>query len=155
MHVVDDDQLLSLDQHMLALAQEAGDDAGDVAAVVERGVGDLAHKSEAAAAIDKADAVLRQDAAKVPRGLGKGGIAPRARAAIDANIPDTRSERNVIHESHVAFVFDARQGKLSIDRGGRNLHDPLGFPRRQRAVTSAAWQPLSKVSRECWDDQKT
>ena len=34
MHVVDDDELLSLDQHVLALAQEAGNDAGDVAASV-------------------------------------------------------------------------------------------------------------------------
>jgi hypothetical protein len=43
MHIVDHDQLLRLDQHVLALAQEAGDDAGDVAPMAKRRVSNLAH----------------------------------------------------------------------------------------------------------------
>src|SRR5215470_8045328 len=93
MHVVDHDQLLGFGEHVLALAQEVWDDAGDVAAMAKRGMSNLAHQPEAAPAIDEADAVLCQYASEVARSLGKGGIAARARAAIDADIPDARGER--------------------------------------------------------------
>src|SRR5947207_4157394 len=75
MHVVHHDQLLGLDQHMLALAQEAGDDAGDVAAMAKRRMCGLAHEPKAASTVDQADAALSQDAAEGTRGLGKGWIA--------------------------------------------------------------------------------
>ena len=87
MHVVDHDELMRLEQHVLARAQEGGDDAGDAAAVPDHRPGGLAHEPEAAAAIDEADLGRREDLAEVARGLGKGRVTAGARAAIDADIP--------------------------------------------------------------------
>src|SRR5680860_1033056 len=85
MHVVDDDQLLSLHEHVFARAQEAGDDAGDMAPAFQHRAGDEAHQPEVAAAIDETDSRLGKCLAKSLRRLGKGGSAPRAGTAIDAN----------------------------------------------------------------------
>ena len=68
MHGVDHDQLLHIDQHVFAEVEEGGNDAGDVAAIVEHGAGDLAHQPDTAAAIDEADAFLGEDRAEVARG---------------------------------------------------------------------------------------
>src|SRR4029079_19818578 len=55
MHVVDHHELMHLEQHVLAAAQEGWDDASDPAAVPDHRTGGLPHEPEAAAAIDEAD----------------------------------------------------------------------------------------------------
>ena len=82
--VARDDQLAAVER-ALALGQEVRDDAGDLAAVVEHGFGKLAHQADRAAAVDQADAVLRQDFAEGAGGLDEGGVGSRAGAAIDAD----------------------------------------------------------------------
>jgi len=67
MHVVDHDELMRFEQHVLAGAQEGGDDAGDATAVPDHRPGGLAHEPEAAAAIDEADLGRREDLAEVAR----------------------------------------------------------------------------------------
>ena len=101
MHVVDHDQLLGLDQHMLPLAQEAGNDAGDMAAMMDHRTGDLAHQAEAAAAIDEPDARLRQDAAEGVGGLEKCRVLARPGAAIDTDALQAGNGLTVIHELHL------------------------------------------------------
>ena len=96
-HVVNDDQLLRLDQHLLALAQETRDDADDVAAVIEHGAGDLAHEAEAAPAIDEADAGSGKPLPEFPRRLGVSRVSARARPAIDADILQSGGDQRFIH----------------------------------------------------------
>ncbi len=86
MHVVDHDQLLDVQQHVLALAQKGRNDAGDTAAMAERRAGGLPHQAEAATAIDETDMRCRHDAAEVACGLDISRVNPRPRAAIDADI---------------------------------------------------------------------
>src|SRR5581483_814242 len=85
------------EQHVLALAEEAGNDAGDVAAVLESGARDLAHEAEAAAAIDQPDARGGEDAAERAGGLGEGGVQSRAGAAIDADVLN-KGGRGIFHD---------------------------------------------------------
>ena len=61
---------------MLALGQEAGDDPGNAAAGVERRAGDLAHEAHAAAAVDKADAVLGKGRPSVRAASAYAGLLP-------------------------------------------------------------------------------
>ena len=86
MHVGGDDEIGHLRQHVLAHGQELGDDAGDLAARGERGAGHLSHEAQSAAAVDEADAVLRQRRAERARGFRIGGIGAFARAAINAEL---------------------------------------------------------------------
>jgi len=108
---------------MLALAQEARDDAGDVAPMLERRACRLAHQAEAAAAIDEADAQSGENAAERARSLGESRVVARAGAAIDADILD-RAGWSVFHEPHVAGAFasvkqaacgEKRAGNLTIN----------------------------------------
>src|SRR5262249_60799467 len=63
------------------------------------------HPQDPPPAIDEADTVLSKDAPEVARRLGKGGMAARARAAIDADIPDGRGEGDVIHRGSCGIWF--------------------------------------------------
>ena len=65
---LDDQQLLHAFQHVFLLLQKARDDAGDMAAGLQHGMGDGAHQAEIAAAIDQPDAVFRENFAQEPRG---------------------------------------------------------------------------------------
>jgi hypothetical protein len=73
---------------VLTVGEELGNDAGDLAAMVEHAVGKLAHQPDRAAAIDEADAVLGKRLAELSRGRGEIGIAARSGAAIDADSSD-------------------------------------------------------------------
>ncbi len=72
--------------HSRAPVRNVGDDAGDLAAVVERASRDRAHQAERAAAIDQADAVLGKGRAEAlwPPST-KFGIGTGTGAAIDAD----------------------------------------------------------------------
>src|SRR5262249_7029146 len=72
MHVVDHNQFMSFEQHVLTRAQESRDDARDPAAVADHRPGCLSHQPEASSAIDETDILGGKDAAKVARGLGEG-----------------------------------------------------------------------------------
>src|SRR5262249_55396583 len=98
MHVLDHDQLMRLEQHMLASTQEGRDDPRDAAAMADDRSRDLAHEAEAATAIDEADISRRENASKVARGLDKSRVSARARAAIDADIPKVS---RLLHGTHV------------------------------------------------------
>ena len=75
-HVARDDQIAAR-VGVLAVDQEFRDDAGHLAAVLEHGVGELAHQADRAAAIDEADAVLGQDLAeRRARPATKAGSVP-------------------------------------------------------------------------------
>ena len=63
-HVGRDDQLVRLGHGVLARHQELGDDAGDLAAVFEHGLGDGAHQPDGAAAIDEPDVVVGEEFAE-------------------------------------------------------------------------------------------
>jgi len=89
--------------------------------MAKRGVCGLAHEAKAAPAIDKPDTVLGQDAAEVARGLGKGGIAARARTAIDANVPDARREGDVIHKGSCGIRFRHASRKAPFQSGWQEL----------------------------------
>ena len=84
-HVVGDDQFRHPAQGDLAGAEEARNDAGDGAAVVEHGFGDRAHQPDRTAAIDQPDAAFRQQSAENRRGFKETRIGAGAGAAIDAD----------------------------------------------------------------------
>ena len=57
-HVGNDDGLLDVVEHPFARFQKIGNDASDIAAIVEDRAGDRPHQADIAAAIDEADAAL-------------------------------------------------------------------------------------------------
>ena len=96
-----------------------------MAAMIEHRAGDLAHEAEAAAAIDEADARLRQDAAEGARGFDDRPGLARPGAAIDTDALQAGDGLTVIHGT-------------PLDRGG---HLVTSLPLRPcKSVTSE--QPL-------------
>ena len=63
-HVGRDDQFVRVGHGVLARHQELRDDAGDLAAVIEHGLGDRAHQADRAAAIDEPDVVVGEELAE-------------------------------------------------------------------------------------------
>ena len=85
MHVLGDDQLVGIADHLLLLGEEARDDAGNLTAVIEGRACHLAHQAEAAAAVDEADVVRGEIRAERACGGRVGGIFAEAGAAVDAD----------------------------------------------------------------------
>ena len=85
MHVLGNDQFLHAVERMLARGQEVRNDAGHPAAVVENAIGDRAHQSDGAAAINKADACLGKTFAEGARRLHELGVCTGAGTAINAD----------------------------------------------------------------------
>src|SRR5262245_22222784 len=117
---------------MLALTQEARDDAGYEAAVIEHRAGDLAHEAEAAAAIDEADAGSGESLAEVARGLGVGGVSARAGAAIDADSLQSGGDQRLIH---------GRSSGIGLDRASRKEGDASFRWRRGGEFTTFGFNP--------------
>jgi hypothetical protein len=61
------------------------DDADDLPASEQSGVGDLAHEARPATAVDEADRLRRKKASDNPRSLCVARVSAGARAAEDAN----------------------------------------------------------------------
>src|SRR4029079_9014323 len=109
MHVVDHNQFMSYEQHVLTRAQESGDDARDPAAMADHRARRLSHEPEACSAIDETDVLIGNDAAKIARGLGEGFVPAGAWPAIDADIPKVSC---FLHGTHVPLASLKRQGSL-------------------------------------------
>ena len=96
-HVGRDDHFLNARQHMFAGSQKIRNDAGDGAAVIQRGFGDRAHQADRTAAIDEADIVLGESLSQGDGSFDKAGVGAGAGAAIDTDSFD------LIHALHVAL----------------------------------------------------
>jgi hypothetical protein len=113
-HVLRDDELVDGAQHLLAFRQEGGDDAGDASAVIERGARYFAHEAEAAAAVDEADAALRECAPKRLRRPRVSRIVALARSAIDTDVPGALPRLPTVHLDplhHLRSVVLSRQSR--------------------------------------------
>ena len=102
-HVVGDDQIAS-GVGVLTIFEKSRNDADDLAAAIEHGVGDLTHQSDRAAAIDEADVVVRKRRPERPRGLHEGRVGARPRAAIDANPSDRAHQWSGIGRCNIAVM---------------------------------------------------
>ena len=83
--VVGDDDALGVVRRRLEMAQEAGQDAGDVGAAGPRRVRDLAHQPDIAAAEEQIEALLGKPRAEPRRVARIGGIDAGRGAAEDAD----------------------------------------------------------------------
>lgn len=88
-HVLGDDELLSLFQHMLPFRQEGRDDAGDFAAVLERAGRNGSHQADRAAAIDQTDTIFGKGFAEGCGRFDEFGIGTGAGTAINTDILDS------------------------------------------------------------------
>src|SRR5579862_8392496 len=86
----------------LALVQMARNDADDLAAIGQGGIRHQAHEANAPAAIDQADAVLCEDAARADGGSPVGLVDLSRCAAIDADTLD---------QSHASLPFEPQHAR--------------------------------------------
>jgi hypothetical protein len=85
MQVLDDVQLGQAAMGDFAVNEVLGDDADGTSTRVEHGVGELAHKTDVAAAVDQADPALGQLLAKLTGGHSIGRRATVGRATEDTD----------------------------------------------------------------------
>jgi len=76
MHILRDDKLLREPSRSFTLGQEFRNNAGDVAAVFENGIGERSHQADRAAAIDQPHAVIGEDFSEIARRFDKAGSVP-------------------------------------------------------------------------------
>jgi hypothetical protein len=111
MHGVDDAQIGEAAMADLARPERVRDHADDLPARAEDGVRQRPHQADAAAAVDEADALAREEAAQVARGLDVQLLGARIRSAEHADAADHRYSPA---SSHFAIVSRISACTLSV-----------------------------------------